>query len=178
MVPNKIGFLGFSGFSGFQKYKMYRNYPRFFFFTEITISQKTCLGTTQGMIRKDKYKGYLNMNLQSCVTNVEYVWMSLKITSSFYIPGKTTTWNASTDMHNSFGLALACLTSRQRPFWSHGSPEGLKIMTLIQNFPHPRWFVPRIFCCSECPPPNLHVQLNCLNYPLNSSEKVTCGKKH
>ena len=34
------------------------------------------------------------------------------------------------------------LTSPQKPFWLHGGAEILKIMTLIQNLPHPCWFLP------------------------------------
>ena len=36
------------------------------------------------------------------------------------------------------------LTSTQRPFWSHGSAEHYKIMTLIQDLPHPCWIFPYI----------------------------------
>ena len=60
------------------------------------LKNKTHLGTNQGVIRKEKSRGYLNINFKNGSTNVEYVLMSLTFTSIFYIPGKTITFNVST----------------------------------------------------------------------------------
>ena len=51
------------------------------------LNNQTCLGTNQCVFRKEKNKGYLNMNFKDGATNVEYVWMSLKDTSKFNTPG-------------------------------------------------------------------------------------------
>ena len=97
---------------------------------------------------------YLLVNLNSCVTHFEFVWIRLKVTSSLNTPGKTTTWSASTGGVNwyesLFGRTLTCLTldskmtSPQRPCWSHRKAENLRIMTQNQDIPHPCWFVPYI----------------------------------
>ena len=44
---------------------------------------------------KEEIKGYPNMN-KKCVRNVEYVWMSRKVTSKYDMPGIPLTRNAST----------------------------------------------------------------------------------
>ena len=37
------------------------------------LNNQTCLGTNQCVFRKEKNKGYLNMNFKDGATNVEYV---------------------------------------------------------------------------------------------------------
>ena len=54
----------------------------------------------------------------------------------------------SAGMNNVFGLPLTFVTwdskviSTHRQFWEHKSNENFKITTWIQDFPHPRGFVP------------------------------------
>ena len=60
------------------------------------LKNQTCLDTNQGVFRKKETNGYLNMNFKNHVTNVEYVWMSLKVSSKLNIPGIPPTWKAST----------------------------------------------------------------------------------
>ena len=83
-------------------------------------------------------------------TNDEYVWMSLKVTSKFNIPGITQTWNGSTwsciqvrssDMKNIFGLTGTFVTwdskvtSPQKPIWLHGGANFFKLWHGFKIFP-------------------------------------------
>ena len=78
------------------------------------------------------------------VTNVKYVGIIPKVTSKFNIPGITHLEYfylgiqvGSRGMNNMFGLPQAFvtwdskLTSTQRPLWSHGGAEHLKVMTAL-----------------------------------------------
>ena len=44
------------------------------------LKKQISLGTNQCVLWKEKTKGYRNMDLNNCVTNIAYVWMSLKVT--------------------------------------------------------------------------------------------------
>ena len=53
------------------------------------LKNQTCLGNNQGVFRNEEIKGHRD-------TNVEYVWMNLKATLKFNIPGINPTLNTST----------------------------------------------------------------------------------
>ena len=93
----------------------------------------------------------------SHVTNLEFLWMTHKVTSQLNNPGITPTWNAST--LSSRWSQLIWMTfldwpgylwheisrwpsSIQRQFWWHGCLIIFPMRTRFQDFPHPCLFVP------------------------------------
>ena len=63
---------------------MYRNYPgKKFLRKPILLNNQKCLGTNQGVFRKEKTKGYSNMNIGIGVTNVEEM-VQRKLQSTCY----------------------------------------------------------------------------------------------
>ena len=48
-------------------------------------NQQKCFNADQILFRKEETKCYLNRNFKKGVSNVDYVWMSLKVTSKLNI---------------------------------------------------------------------------------------------
>ena len=92
------------------------------------------------VFQKEKTKGYLNMDLKIGVTNVYYVWLSLKVTSNINIPVFTPTWNAPTwssrwghevwmtflDWRGLLWPGTASWPQHKKPFWSHGGAKHFR----------------------------------------------------
>ena len=71
---------------------MHWNYPgKKFLRKPFLLNHQKRYYTNQGVFLKEETKGYLNMNFKKGVTNIDYVWMSLEVTSKFNIPVITPT---------------------------------------------------------------------------------------
>ena len=116
------------------------------------LKNQTCLGTKQGVFRKDKTEGYLLINLKKqnytnlicvngpkCYPKIKDSWNNPNL-ECFYLVIQV----ASTHINYFSGLASTVvtrdskLTPTHRPLWVHGVSEYLKCLTLIQDLPHPR----------------------------------------
>ena len=65
---------------------MLRNFPGNKLLRKLfLLNHLKCVDTNQGVFQKEETEGYLKMNLKK-ITNIEYVWVSLEVTSKFNFP--------------------------------------------------------------------------------------------
>ena len=109
------------------------------------VSKRENQGLFEYQLKKWRYKCWKCANEPQSYLKIQFSWNNPYL-ECFYLGIQV----GSADMNYVFGLPPTFVTwdskvtSTQIPFREHQSSENFKIMTWIQDFSHPRWFVPYV----------------------------------